>query len=242
MLEINNLTIVLKESDMKIIENLSMKIESGKINVLIGPNGSGKSTLVNAIIGHPKYEIVSGRILLDGKDITNLSPDKKAKLGMFISFQSPIEIPGVSISEFLRTSLNEINDKKTSFLGFRAMMRTGLKKLDMNEEFLQRSLNEGFSGGEKKKSEILQMLVLNPKIVILDEPDSGLDTDSLKTISGIIKNFATPEKTILIITHHNKVLEHLNPENVFVIKKGKVVLKGGRDIIEKIEKQGYKSI
>ena len=239
-LEIKNLHVTHEEKE--ILKGINLTIHKGEVHALMGPNGSGKSTLSYALMGHPRYKISKGEILLDGKDITNLSPNERAKHGLFLSFQNPIEIPGVTLSNFLRQAYNSIHEEKLSLLEFRELLKRHALSLGMDTDFLSRYLNEGFSGGEKKKAEMLQLLVLNPKIAILDETDSGLDSDSLKLVSQGIKNFATPEKTILVITHYNKMLDLLNPNRVSVISGGKIIAEGDNSLLEKIEAEGYKSL
>lgn len=219
-----------------------MNLEKGKIYVLMGPNGSGKSTLANTIMGNPKYSIKSGKILLNNDDITNNSPNEKAKKGLFLSFQYPQEISGVTISNFLKQSYNSLKKKTLSFLEFKKLLKEKANLLKINETFLERYLNEGFSGGEKKKTEIFQMLVLNPAIAILDESDSGLDIDSLKIVAEGINKFMNHEKTILIITHHKKIFDYVNPDKVFIMKNGEIIIQKGREIIEELEKRGYENI
>lgn len=236
MLEIKKLNVEIENK--KIIDNLDLKLEKGKIYVLMGPNGSGKSTIANAIIGNPKYK-TSGKILLNKRDVSKMKTNERAEKGIFISYQNPTEVPGVTIYNFLRTAMNSGKRKKLSMLEFQKILEEKSSYLGLDIKFLTRYINENFSGGEKKKSEILQMLMLNPKIVILDEIDSGLDSDSLKEISKAIKNFSGREKTILIITHYKKILDYINPEKVFVISNGKIVKEGKKDLISKIEKKGY---
>jgi len=209
-LEIRNLHVGVTDdfgNTKEILRGVNMKLEKGRIYALMGPNGSGKTSLSNALTGHPKYNITSGEIILDGEDITSSSPDERAKKGIFLSFQYPKEIPGVNLSNFLRTAYNSIyiHDKKSVF-EFHEMLKEKAKLLDMDEKFFDRYLNQGFSGGEKKKSEILQMLVLNPKVAILDETDSGLDIDALRVVAKGVNNFANKEKYILIITHYKRIL------------------------------------
>jgi len=224
MLKIKGLNIQTTDSGKKIIKNINLNLEKGKIYALIGRNGSGKTTLANAIMGNPKYKITKGKILLDGKDITKISTDKKAKKGIFLSFQFPTEISGVTVSDFLRTSFNVLGKKKVSFLDFQNMLIKNARLLGLNESFLSRYLNEGFSGGEKKKTEILQMLILDPKFVILDEIDSGLDDESLKRVSKTINGFMNKDKCLLIITHHKKILDNLEINKTFKIHNGEISL------------------
>ena len=192
MLEIKNLCVGF-EGKM-ILTGVNMTVKDGEVHALMGPNGSGKTTLAYVLMGNPKYKIITGKIILNGEDITKLGPDERAKKGLFLSFQMPVEVPGVTITNFLRQAYNSLNERKISLLEFRALLEEKCKELGIDAKFLNRYLNQGFSGGEKKKVEILQMLVLNPKIAVLDETDSGLDIDALKKISEGIKKFMAPEK------------------------------------------------
>ena len=200
---------------------------------------TGKSTLANVIMGDAKYIITKGKILLDSKEITELGPDERAKLGLFLSFQAPTEIEGVKISSFLRQAYNTLHEKKISLLDFQELLEKKAKELRIPEEFLSRYLNKGFSGGEKKKSEILQLLVLDPKIAILDENDSGLDIDSLKLVAQGINSFIKKEKSILIITHYKRILEYVKPDKVSIMIKGKIALEGDGSLVDELEKKGY---
>jgi Fe-S cluster assembly ATP-binding protein len=242
-LEIENLHVEVADdlgNKKEILKGVNMKLEKGKIYALMGPNGSGKTSLSNALAGHPKYKITSGRIILDGEDITNLSPDERAKKGIFLSFQYPKEIPGVNLSNFLRVAYNSVHSEdKKSVLELYEMLKEKAKTLDMDEGFFNRYLNQGFSGGEKKKSEILQMLILNPKIAILDETDSGLDIDALRVVAKGIKNFANEDRYILVITHYKRILEYINPDRVLVMVDGKIVLEENGDFVNHIEEKGY---
>ncbi len=237
MLEIKNLHVSINEKE--ILKGINLKFEKGKIHALMGPNGSGKSTLANVIMGNPKYKITKGKILFSEKDIAKLNPNERAKKGIFLSFQNPSEVEGVAISNFLKTAYNNLNENKLSAIEFRELLKEKLKLLKMPENFSERYLNHGFSGGEKKKSEILQLAVLNPKLSILDETDSGLDIDALKTIASGIKMLMNKNKTIIIITHYKRILEYLKPDKLFVIINGKIVAEGGKELVEKLEKKGY---
>ena len=238
-LEIKNLNVNIEGKE--IIKNLNLNLEKGKVYALMGPNGSGKSTLSQVLAGNPKYKF-SGEISLDGEDISNLKPHERAKKGLFLSFQYPVEVPGVTISNFLKTALNSLRGKKISPIEFWNTLEKHSKKLNIDKSFLSRFLNEGFSGGEKKKAEILQMLILNPKLAILDETDSGLDIDSLKIVSEGINNFADKDKTILIITHYQKILDYVKPDKILIMKNGRIVKEGGKELIEELEKGGYDRI
>ena len=238
MLEIKNLYAGF-EGKM-ILKGVDLKVDSGKVHALMGPNGSGKSTLAYVLMGHPKYKIMTGKIFLNGEDITSLSADERAKRGLFLSFQMPIEVQGVTISNFLRQAYNAISQRKLSLLEFRALLEEKCKELGMDTKFLNRYLNQGFSGGEKKKAEILQMLVLNPSVVVLDETDSGLDVDSLKYVAKGISKFAeSKDKTVLVITHYKRILEYLEPDKVSVMIDGKITMEGDKSLVQELEQKGY---
>ena len=227
--------------DKPILKGVTLTLEAGKIHALMGPNGSGKSTLANVLMGHPKYTITSGLIKLDGEDITKLEPNERAKAGLFLSFQYPSEISGLTISHFLRTALNELRGEgnKISILEFKKLLAEKMDVLGMDKKFLDRYLNDGFSGGEKKRCEILQMAVLNPKLAILDETDSGLDIDALKAVSTGINAVMAPEKSMLLITHYKRILEYVKPDKLFIIIDGKVVLEGDGSLVDELEEKGY---
>jgi len=237
MLEIKNLCVGC-EGKM-ILTGVNMKVNNGEVHAIMGPNGSGKTTLAYVLMGHPKYKVIAGKIILDGEDITKLSPNERAKKGLFLSFQMPVEVPGVTITNFLRQAYNALNERKLSLLEFRALLDEKCKELGLDNKFLNRYVNQGFSGGEKKKVEILQMLVLNPKIAVLDETDSGLDIDALKKISLGIKKFLTPEKSVIVITHYKRILEYLNPDKVSVMIEGKIAMEGKEELVKSLEDKGY---
>ena len=240
MLEIKNISA--EVNGKKILNKINLKLEKGKVYALMGPNGSGKSSLANILMGNPKYKKTSGEIFLNNENITDIPTDERAKKGLFLSYQNPVEISGVTVSNFLRTAFNSLNDNKISLLDFQKLLEKKTKELNIDEKFLTRYLNEGFSGGEKKKMEILQMLVLNPTVAILDETDSGLDVDSLKILSSSLNRFMNKNKIILIITHYRRILDYVKPDKVFVMFNGKIVAEGERKIIDKIEDIGYKWI
>ena len=224
----------------KILNGVNLKIKQGEIHALMGPNGSGKSTLSNVIIGNRKYTVDEGEILFDGKNVLELSPDERAKLGLFMSFQYPSEIPGVSMANFLRTALNNLNGgNKLSVIEFKKLLDEKLELLKMDKSFATRYLNEGFSGGEKKISEILQLSVLNPKMAILDETDSGLDIDAMKRVAHGINTLHGPELGILIITHYKRILNHIKPDYVHILVDGKIVKSGGPELSDHLEEHGY---
>lgn len=237
ILEVRDLHVSIE--DKEILKGVSLSIELGKVNALMGPNGSGKSTLAHALMGHPKYEITSGKIILDGEDITELGADERAKKGLFLSFQYPFEIPGVTVTNFLMSALEQKTGKKPSLLEFKKMIDSNMEKLEVDKKFLTRYLNEGFSGGEKKKSEILQMLVLDPKVAILDETDSGLDIDALRIVAKGVNEFMTENKTTLIITHYRRILDLIKPDKVLIMKDGKIVHEGRGELVDNLEENGY---
>jgi Fe-S cluster assembly ATP-binding protein len=207
----------------------------------MGPNGSGKSTLAHVLMGNPKFEVSSGKILYNGKDITSLSPDERAKKGLFLSFQYPHEVSGITISNFLRTAINAGREKddKIKVMDFKKLLDEKMDSLKMDKSMARRYLNEGFSGGEKKRAEILQMAVLDPKLAILDETDSGLDIDALKAVAEGVNAFMTPEKCILIITHYKRILEFIKPDKLFILIDGKIALEGGGELVDQLEEKGY---
>ena len=240
MLEIKNLY---AEIDGKeIIKGLNLKVKQGEIVALMGPNGSGKSTLSYTIAGHPSYKVTRGKILLDGKDITSLSPDKRARLGIFLSFQYPQEIPGVSLANFLRIAINARREKKMPVKDYLKMLKENMQMLKIDEKFAKRYLNEGFSGGEKKRAEILQMAMLNPEIALLDETDSGLDITSMKIVADGINKIKNKKMGILLITHYQRFLNHVTPDRVLVMSEGRIVKEGGKELVEKLEREGYEKI
>ncbi len=220
------------------MKGVSLSVKEGEIHAIMGPNGSGKSTLANAIMGNPKYTITKGKIIVDGQDIMRLTPDKRAKLGLFMSFQHPSEIPGVAMTGFLRAAYNSIHDN-LSVKDFMNLLHEKAEMLKMPKEFLSRYLNEGFSGGEKKRSEILQMAVLQPKYALLDETDSGLDIDALKTVAEGIKQAAGPGVGIVLITHYQRILKYITPDKVHVMMDGSIVKSGSKELAEELERKGY---
>src|SRR3989338_4107714 len=222
---------------MQIVKGVDLAVDKGEVVALMGPNGSGKSSLAFAIMGHPKY-LAEGKILVDGKDVIKAPADERSKLGLFLSFQNPVEIPGVSISSFLRASLNSRLEMPINVADFRKLLKEKMLMLKIDEGFADRYL-EGFSGGEKKKLEILQMLVLNPKIAILDETDSGLDIDALKIVANGIREAIKNGTGVLVITHYKRLLEYLKPDRVYVMLGGKIVRHDGVELVEQLEREGY---
>jgi Fe-S cluster assembly ATP-binding protein len=238
VLEIKNLK---AEVDGKeILKGIDLTINSGEIHALMGPNGAGKSTLGEVLIGHPNYKVTGGRIIVNGKDITNAPPEDRAKVGLFLAFQNPIAVSGVKISSFLRMAYNNLYpDEKMPLKDFFNMVKAVMKDVDINESFISRSINDGFSGGERKRFEVLQMVMLKPKIVILDEIDSGLDVDALKLVSAEIKKMHNQNVGFLIITHYQRILKDIIPEFVHVLKDGKIVMSGDKSVSDRIEDEGY---
>jgi len=231
--------------DKEILHDLSLEVETGKVYALMGPNGSGKSTLAQILMGSPSYEIVSGSIEFADKNIIDFSPDERSKSGLFLAFQYPLSIPGVRFSEFLRGSYNALHpDDKLTPIRFKKFIIDKLELLKLNESFLDRMVNDGFSGGEKKKAEILQMLILKPKLAILDETDSGLDIDALKVVTHGIKQavLQNPDMSILIITHYQRILDYIQPDYIHIMKKGQIIKIGNADLAKELEVTGYDSI
>ena len=233
--------------DKNILNGVGLAAQSGEIHAIMGPNGSGKSTLAFTLMGHPAYKIMSGSLLFDGVDLNDLSPDKRAKMGIFLAFQYPHEVEGVRFFDFLRQSYNSIyagTDRQLGIKDFRKHVYEKLDMLKMSYDFVERSLNCGFSGGEKKRAEILQLAVLSPKLVILDEIDSGLDVDALGIVCEGIKLLRklNPDMIFLIITHYQRILSHLNPDVVHVMHDGKIVRSGGPSLAVEIENQGYRGV
>ncbi len=239
LLEINDL--YTKANDKSILNGLNLTINKGEIHVIMGPNGAGKSTLANTILHNPQYMITSGNILFEGKSINNLKTDEIARLGIFMSFQTPEEIPGISVLNFLRTAKNKATGEVVNYFDFKDEVASNMKALNIKDSYINRNLNVGFSGGEKKKNEILQMLTLKPKLAILDETDSGLDVDAIKTVSKGIKMFANKDNAVLIITHGTKILKGLDVDYVHVLVDGKIVYTGDYSLAKKIEEEGYES-
>ena len=238
LLEIKNLH-VNADDEKQILKGIDLTINKGEIHVIMGPNGSGKTTTANAILNNPAYTKMEGSIVFDGEDITNLKTDEIARKGVFMSFQLPEEIPGVSVANFLKYAKNKVTGKPVKIFQFKDELKKYMEDLNMNPDNIERSLNVGFSGGEKKKNEILQMLVLNPKLAILDETDSGLDVDAVKTVSKGIEMFKNDENAVLIITHNMRILENLKVDYVHVLIDGKIVTTGGEEIIKDIEANGF---
>ncbi len=240
LLKINNLHVSIGEK--KILKGLNLEIKPGEIHAIMGPNGGGKSTLSNTIMGSPKAVVEQGSILLEGEEIINLTTDQRAKKGIFLSFQYPEEIPGVTVQNFLRTAYNAVKNENISILKFEKLLKEKMALLDIKEEYANRYLNEGFSGGEKKKNEILQMSILGPKLAILDETDSGLDIDALRIVSEGVNKAKAEDTAVLIITHYNRILDYIKPDVVHVLMDGKIVKSGDSNLAKMLEDTGYEDI
>lgn len=242
LLKIDNLHVKVEEKE--IIKGLSLEIKPGEVHAIMGPNGSGKSTLAYALMGKPGYEIVSGKILFKDRDITDMEPEERARLGLFLGFQYPVAIPGVTVANFMMSSLQALSETgEAHYKELRKNFRKNIKKhmatLNVKEEFARRYLNDGFSGGEKKRMEILQLMTLEPTLAVLDETDSGLDIDALKIVSEGVNHYKTPERGVLVITHYQRMLNYLRPDAVHVLAGGKIVTSGGFEVAEKLESEGY---
>ncbi|EHL15259.1 FeS assembly ATPase SufC [Peptoanaerobacter stomatis] len=240
LLEIKNLSASVE--DKNILKNINLTVNAGEIHVLMGPNGAGKSTLMNVIMEHPKYTVTEGQIIFDGEDITDSRTDERAKKGIFMSFQNPEEIQGVDVEEFLKEALNSQGKDYGSSLKFHKELVKKMDSLKMDNSYAQRYVNVGFSGGEKKKNEMLQMSILNPKLALLDETDSGLDVDAVKIVSEAIKDFFDETKAIIIITHHKEILKNVKADYVHVLKDGELIRTSDATLIDKIEENGYENI
>ncbi|MFN2490981.1 MAG: Fe-S cluster assembly ATPase SufC [Actinomycetota bacterium] len=229
----------------EIIKNLDLSLNKGEIHAIMGPNGSGKSTLAYVLTGRPGYEVTAGKVAYKGEDILELAPDERAKIGIFLAFQYPTEVPGVSVVNFLRTAYNAIHaDEPKSAMGFRLFLQEKVDLLEIPTELVDRYVNQGFSGGEKKRNEILQMAVLEPELAILDETDSGLDIDALKHVSAGVNKLATSEVGILLITHYQRLLNYIKPHQVHILmgRPGRIVMSGGPELAERLEAEGYAGI
>ena len=237
MLKIENLHVEIDGSE--IIKGLDLEVGQGEIHAIMGPNGSGKSTLANVLMGHPRYEVTGGSITFRDEVVFELEPDERAKLGMFLAFQYPSEVPGVSVANFLRTAVNSVREEELSPMDMYRLLQDKMKIMQMDPKFAERYLNEGFSGGEKKRNEILQMLMLDPKLAIMDETDSGLDIDALQVVAKGVNELRGPEFSAVIITHYQRILRYIEPDRVHVMLDGRIVTSGGKDLAETLEDKGY---
>jgi Fe-S cluster assembly ATP-binding protein len=240
-LEIRNLHVHVE--DKEILKGLNLEVDKGKINALMGPNGSGKSTLANTIMGHPAFEVTEGTITFKGEDITEADPDERARKGLFMAFQYPVAIPGVTVAKYLRMIVNarreEAGEDQIKLKEFRKEAETAMELAKIPKEFSSRYLNDGFSGGEKKRMEILQLAMLRPEMAVLDETDSGLDIDALQTVADGVNRFAGPEMGVLIITHYQRILHLIEPDTVHVMFDGRIVKAGGPELVTQLEQKGY---
>lgn len=225
----------------EILKGINLEMKGGEIHAIMGPNGTGKSTLASALMGHPKYEVTDGTVTLDGEDVLDMAVDERARAGLFLAMQYPSEIAGVTNSDFLRSAINARRGEgnEISLIKFIRQMESKMKELDMNPEFAHRYLNEGFSGGEKKRNEILQMMPLDPKIVVLDEIDSGLDIDALKIVAEGVNAMKSEDRGFLIITHYQRLLNYITPDYVHVMMQGRIVKSGGPELAQRLEAEGY---
>ncbi|MDX1830041.1 MAG: Fe-S cluster assembly ATPase SufC [Lutibacter sp.] len=241
MLQVNNLHASI--NDKEILKGINLEIKAGEVHAIMGPNGSGKSTLSAVIAGKEEYEVTEGKVMLDGEDLSDLAPEERAHKGIFLSFQYPVEIPGVTVTNFIKTAINETRKSKgLEELPAKEMLQLIREKSDLLEidrKFLSRSLNEGFSGGEKKRNEIFQMAMLEPKLAILDETDSGLDIDALKVVAKGVNKLKSDKNSVLVITHYQRLLDYIVPDFVHVLYNGKIVKSGGKELALELEKKGY---
>jgi len=246
-LEIKNLQA--KVEDTEILKGINLTLKTGEIHAIMGPNGSGKSTLSNVIMGHPSYEVTGGNVYLDGEDLLEMEVNERANRGMFMAFQYPVEIPGITVGRFMKrvidiqaaaqASLRGEDPAASKPTGFVKRLRETMDYLEIDQQFINRYLNEGFSGGEKKRMEVLQMLMIQPKFAILDETDSGLDIDALKVVSKGVNKLRTPDFGAIIITHYQRILDYIKPDFVHILYKGKIVTSGGKELVQVLEEKGY---
>ena len=237
MLKIEDLHVEI--DGQEIVKGLDLEVGKGEIHAIMGPNGSGKSTLANVLMGHPRYEVTGGSITFKGEDIFELEPDERAKLGMFLAFQYPSEVPGVSVANFLRTAVNSVREEELSPMEMYRLLQEKMSIMQMDPKFAERYLNEGFSGGEKKRNEILQMLMLDPTLAIMDETDSGLDIDALQVVARGVNELRGPEFSAVVITHYQRILRYMVPDQVHVMLDGRIVTSGGKELADDLEEKGY---
>jgi len=226
----------------EILKGVNLSIDRGEVHALMGPNGSGKSTLANTLMGHPRYEVTGGRVLFKGEDILGLRPDQRARKGLFLAFQYPTSIPGVTMVNFLRASLKAVRSSDVPVREFRTILKETMDLLKMDESFARRYVNDGFSGGEKKRAEVLQLGILRPEMAVLDETDSGLDIDALRTVAEGVSALMGPGMGVLLITHYQRILNYIKPDFVHVLFGGRIVKSGGRELAEELEARGYEWI
>jgi Fe-S cluster assembly ATP-binding protein len=237
LLEVKDLHV--RVEDREILKGVDLTIKSGEVHAIMGRNGSGKSTLSYAIMGHPRYVVTKGSITYKGQDLLEMSPDQRARVGLALAFQYPVAIPGVSVSNFLRASVNAVRGKEVPVKEFRIELKAQMKKLGVQDEFLSRYVNDGFSGGEKKRLEILQLSMLKPQLAVLDETDSGLDIDALKTVADGINALSANDTALLLITHYERILNYVQPHFIHVFQDGRIVKSGGAELAKELEERGY---
>ena len=241
MLKIDNLYVAVGGSE--ILKGIDLEIDAGEVHAIMGPNGSGKSTLAHVLAGREGYDVTEGRVLYEGRDLLALAPEERAAEGVFLAFQYPVEIPGVSTSTFLRQALNALRkhrgESELDAMQFVKLARDKARALGIGDDMLKRAVNAGFSGGEKKRNEVLQMALLQPRLAILDETDSGLDIDALRTVADGVNALRSPDRAMLIITHYQRLLHHIVPDRVHVLAEGRIVRSGGKDLAEELEREGY---
>ena len=241
LLEVKDLYVAINGTN--ILKGLNLRIKKGEVHAIMGPNGSGKSTLAKVLAGHPSYYVTKGSVLYEGKDLLDLEPDERAREGVFMAFQYPVEVPGVSNSQFLRLAYNEkmkhIGDEELDPLEFNDLLKEKAKIVEMGSEFFKRSVNEGFSGGEKKRNEILQMAVLEPTLALLDETDSGLDIDALRVVAKGVNQLKSEKNAVVLVTHYQRLLDYIVPDFVHVLAGGKIVKEGGKELAVELEEKGY---
>jgi Fe-S cluster assembly ATP-binding protein len=241
LLEVRNLQV--RAEDKLILRGVDLTVNLGEVHAIMGPNGSGKSTLARALAGHPGYEIVSGEVRYEGKDLLDMAPDERARDGLFMAFQYPVEIPGVNNAYFLKAALNarrrQLGLEDLDAMDFMTLIKERARLLQVDEAMLQRSVNEGFSGGEKKRNEIFHMVVLEPRLAILDETDSGLDIDALKIVAGGVNAMRSPDRAFVVVTHYQRLLNYIVPDFVHVLSDGRLVRSGGRELALELEEKGY---
>jgi Fe-S cluster assembly ATP-binding protein len=229
--------------ETEILKGIDLTVQPGEVHAMMGPNGSGKSTLANVLAGRPGYSVTKGKILYEGRDLGDIEPEERAREGIFLAFQYPVEIPGVGNHYFLKTSVNAIRshrgEEELDAMDFLALVREKMKIVDVPEDLMNRSINQGFSGGEKKRNEVLQMLLLEPKLCVLDETDSGLDIDALRVVATGVNALRSPERSLLVITHYQRLLDYIVPDFVHVISEGRIALSGGKELALELEKKGY---
>jgi Fe-S cluster assembly ATP-binding protein len=237
MLRIENLHVEVDGNE--IVKGLDLEVGRGEIHAIMGPNGSGKSTLANVLMGHPRYDVTEGSVSFEDQDVLELEPDERAKMGLFLAFQYPSEVPGVSVANFLRTAVNSVREEELSPMEMYKLLQEKMAVMRMDPKFAERYLNEGFSGGEKKRNEILQMLMLEPSLAILDETDSGLDIDALQVVARGVNEMRGPEFSAVLITHYQRILRYIEPDRVHVMLDGRLVTSGGKELAEDLEEKGY---